>query len=264
VPAHIAAGSVAGTRAEHQRSVAAAVAAVARFETLIATAERLAPAAAAECSALLAGTADVTRSLRAFARAIAGSGAVDRTGRDATSTAAAAAAAPDGTVPPADSTSPVHPPAASAAPPDAPPLTFPTGAGADEPHEPHEPTPAPAAPRTRTTTRRCRPPDPALHHRTTRPPAPPPTTGHGRTLTAAGATLAAPTATPSTTGRHHRRQAPPAGIITARRSGLRPAAALRSNRPREAARPQPRLTPDRSPLPRAASHEDHAVGGLRP
>jgi four helix bundle protein len=72
VPAHIAAGSVAASRGEYQHALAAALASAARFETLVAAAERLAPNAADACAALLAGSADVTRSLRAFARVIAG------------------------------------------------------------------------------------------------------------------------------------------------------------------------------------------------
>ncbi len=72
VPAHIAAGSTAAARTDHQRALGAALAAVARFETLVAAADRLAPADAARCTALLAGTADVTRLLRAFTRAVGG------------------------------------------------------------------------------------------------------------------------------------------------------------------------------------------------
>ena len=72
VPAHIAAGSVAATRADHQRALGGAMAAVARFETLVAAAERLAPRTGAGCTALLVGTGEVTRLLRAFARAIGG------------------------------------------------------------------------------------------------------------------------------------------------------------------------------------------------
>jgi hypothetical protein len=72
VPAHIAAGSVAASRGEYQHALAAALASAARFETLVAAAERLAPNAADACARLLAGSADVTRSLRAFARVIAG------------------------------------------------------------------------------------------------------------------------------------------------------------------------------------------------
>jgi four helix bundle protein len=72
VPAHIAAGSTAAARTDHQRALGAALAAVARFETLVAAADRLAPGEAARCAALLAGTADVTRLLRAFTRAVGG------------------------------------------------------------------------------------------------------------------------------------------------------------------------------------------------
>ena len=72
VPAHIAAGSVAATRADHQRALGSAMAAVARFETLVVAAERLAPQTGSGCAALLVGTGEVTRLLRAFARAIGG------------------------------------------------------------------------------------------------------------------------------------------------------------------------------------------------
>jgi four helix bundle protein len=54
VPAHIAAGSVAASRGEYQHALAAALASAARFETLVAAAERLAPNAADACAALLA------------------------------------------------------------------------------------------------------------------------------------------------------------------------------------------------------------------
>lgn len=71
VPGHIAAGSVTTTRSEFQRALATALATVARLETLLATADRLAPATASHCAALLVGTGDLTRQLRAFARAVA-------------------------------------------------------------------------------------------------------------------------------------------------------------------------------------------------
>jgi four helix bundle protein len=80
VPAHIAAGGAAATRLEHQRVLHLALAAVARFETLVALAERLAPERAAQCAAVLAGTSDVSRQLRAFTRAIGGSPANARPG----------------------------------------------------------------------------------------------------------------------------------------------------------------------------------------
>jgi len=72
IPAHIAAGSTAGNRADYQRALAAALAAVARVETMVAMTERLAPDAAPACAALLANSADLTRQLRAFARVLSG------------------------------------------------------------------------------------------------------------------------------------------------------------------------------------------------
>lgn len=72
VAAHIAAGSTAGSRADYHRALAAALAAVARMETMVAMTERLAPDAAPACAALLANSADLTRQLRAFARVLSG------------------------------------------------------------------------------------------------------------------------------------------------------------------------------------------------
>lgn len=76
VPAHIAAGSTAGSRADYHRALAAALAAVARVETMVAIAERLAPGATPACTALLANAADLTRQLRAFARVMSGAATV--------------------------------------------------------------------------------------------------------------------------------------------------------------------------------------------
>jgi hypothetical protein len=124
VPAHVAAGSTAGSRLEHQRAVAAALAAVARFETVLAATERLAPGAGAACATLLAGTADVTRSLRAFARAIGASPAsTTRTaGPPADGDGEPAAPTPSVSTAPAASAAPSPPPGIADTVPPAPPM----------------------------------------------------------------------------------------------------------------------------------------------
>lgn len=71
VPAAVAAGSLAGDRADHQRALQSAVAAVARVETLAALAERLGLVGTREVVDVLAGTGDVTRLLRGLTRFLA-------------------------------------------------------------------------------------------------------------------------------------------------------------------------------------------------
>ena len=75
VPAYVAAGNAVPDRGEYGRALLAAQGALARLETLVALGERLTLVGTGAAAAVLAGTADTGRLIRALARSVAQSAA---------------------------------------------------------------------------------------------------------------------------------------------------------------------------------------------